>query len=241
MLKSLALITLAILLVTPSAFAKYQWGFANVSLNYLDWDSATEKKSTKEDFAYVELEGGGQFSWGELYGFFDLENLGYASDEMRAAGKGSIRYYLGRSNFSIYTHVYNFSEKGFSEQNRVLGLGYQFTTPTAWVKPFLGVHDVTQTYFSGLNGYMGGWVIGYGFRVADQSFLFTSWHELEFARKEAYAAGNGGKRLSHNGAAAIWWNALAQITIGAQWRYATDKLGTAGRMNAGIATIKYNF
>ncbi|WP_436405626.1 outer membrane protein OmpK, partial [Escherichia coli] len=38
----------------------------------------TEKSSTKshkDDFGYLELEGGANFSWGEMYGFFDWENF----------------------------------------------------------------------------------------------------------------------------------------------------------------------
>ncbi|MDI8307955.1 hypothetical protein MJL08_13500, partial [Salmonella enterica subsp. enterica serovar Montevideo] len=42
--------------------------------HYLDWTSdtteKTSKKSHKDDFGYLELEGGANFSWGEMYGFF---------------------------------------------------------------------------------------------------------------------------------------------------------------------------
>ncbi|MFV8208602.1 outer membrane protein OmpK, partial [Enterobacter cloacae complex sp.6701988] len=59
-------------------FLGYQNGFADINVNYLDWSRHTVNKSKntthKEDFAYFELEGGANFNWGELYGFFDLEN-----------------------------------------------------------------------------------------------------------------------------------------------------------------------
>lgn len=46
-------------------------GFGNVSLNYLDWTRSTTHKSGdsshKDDFAYIELEGGAGFSWGSLW------------------------------------------------------------------------------------------------------------------------------------------------------------------------------
>lgn len=226
--------------------ADYQWGFGNVSLNYLDWDQQTEDKSTKKDFTFLEIEGGAQHSWGELYGFFDLEEVGKTGDEVRTASKGVLRYYLGKSNVSIYAHVYDFNAAGFAEQNRVLGLGYQLTGETApgqawWFKPFLGFHDVSQTFFNGSNGYMAGWIIGYSFQISTQNFLFTDWHEYEFSRKEAYAAGNGRQTTSHNGAAAIWWMINKEITLGLQYRYANDKLGTEGNMGAVITTVKYNF
>jgi hypothetical protein len=230
-----------ILIVAKSADAGYEWGFADVNLNHLAWDGETKQKSTKTDFNYLELEGGGQFTWGELYGFFDIENIDRRSDQNRSAEKGVIRYYLGKSHFSLYGHVYNFTDLGFSEQNRVYGLGYQLEGHEWWVKPFLGIHDVTQTYFTGYNGFMGGWVVGYGFHIHTQDFLFSDWHEIEFARRQAYADGNGGKRTSQNGAAALWWIATPHFTYGIQWRYALDKLGTPGLENAAIATIKYVF
>ncbi len=231
----------AILFSIPS-FAAYEYGFADVSLNRLFWSDATKAKSTKSDFNYLELEGGSQFSWGEMYGFFDIENiLKRDANEVRTAAKGVIRYYLGKSQVSLYAHVYDFNAIGFSEQNRVIGLGYQFSIPQGWFKPFLGVHDVTQTFFNGLNGYMGGWIAGYGFKLFGEDFLATDWHEIEFARQAAYAAGNGGKPVSQNGAAALWWNAVPQLTFGLQWRYAMDKLGTSRGLNAGIASVRYNF
>ncbi len=116
------------------AHAGLKWGFADTSLNYLDWDRGTEAKSPKEDFAYLELQGGGQFDWGELYGFFDFENT--ARVDQRTAGKGSINYYMGESGLSLYGHVYNFASTGFSEQNRVLGLGWNFERKNFWFKPF---------------------------------------------------------------------------------------------------------
>ncbi|MBS1961251.1 MAG: hypothetical protein JST04_03465 [Bdellovibrionales bacterium] len=239
--RSLLLVLPLLLSVVPSAFAGYEWGFADVSLNRLYWDSATKEKSTKTDFNYLELEGGGQFTWGEVYGFFDLEEIGKRGELMRSAAKGSLRYYLGKTNLSFYTHVYNFDSNGFSEQNRVYGLGYQAGGTSWWFKPFLGFHDVTQTYFAGSNGFMGGWVAGYSFRIGKTGFVLADWHEIEFARKDAYAAGNGNRKSSQNGALSAWWIATKEINVGLQWRYAVDKLGTPGALNAAIVSLKYMF
>ena len=212
-----------------------------MSFNHLDWDQGTENKSSKRDFNFLELEGAAQFTWGELYGFFDSENIGKSGDDVRSAAKGSIRYYLGSSNFSLYAHAYTFSAFGFSEQNRVLGFGYQLNGKTWLVKSFLGVHEVSQTYFSGMNGYMAGWSVGYNFKIAQQNFTLADWHELEFERNAVYAASNGDSKVGHNGAASIWWNASPELSLGLQWRYATNKLGTPGSMNASIASLRYNF
>ncbi len=235
------LFTFGALFAPASSFAKYEWGFADVSINHLDWASDTEGKSTKVDFNYLELEGGVQYSWGETYGFFDIENIGKKGEDVRTAAKGTIRYYLGKTGFNLYGHVYNFTSLGFSEQNRVFGLGYNFIGEGWWFKPFIGKHDVSQTYFSGGNGFMAGWIVGYNFAVAGQKFLLSDWHEYEFDRKPEYALGNGNATSSQNGAAAIWWDALPEVSLGLQWRYAIDKLGTKGPLNAGIGSLVYKF
>lgn len=234
---------LAILIVFMSsiqASAEYKFGFASTSLNRLDWNRQTEDKSTKRDFSYLEIEGGAQFSWGEVYGFFDYENIGKAGTDVRTAAKGSLNYYLLETPLSIYLHVYDFNADGFAEQNRVVGLGYSFDGNGWFFKPFLGFHDVSQTFFSGPNGYMAGWVVAYNFKISSQLFMIADWHEFEFDRANEYAAGQGGKRYGHNGALSLWWNAPHNLSPGLQWRYATDKLGTPGTLGALITTLKYN-
>ena len=237
---SSSFLVLALVFISNYAHAEYQWGFGNLSLNYLDWTSGTEDKSTKKDFTYLELEGGAQHTWGELYGFFDIENVGMTGTEVRTATKGNLRYYLGKSNVSIYAHAYTFSSLGFAEQNRVIGLGYQLGGEGWSFKPFLGFHDVSQTFYSGANGYMGGWVLIYFFKVAGQDLMFADWHEYEFERHDQYAGGNGASKTSHNGAASIWWTPAKELSLGLQWRYANDKLGTPGSMSAVIYSLRYN-
>lgn len=239
-LMTLLTLTSALFVSLPGR-ADYQWGFGNISLNHLDWSQGTEDKSSKKDFTYLELEGGAQHTWGELYGFFDIENVGKSGDEVRTASKANVRYYLGQTGLSLYAHAYTFSALGFSEQNRVLGLGYQLGGEGWSFKPFLGFHDVSQTYFSGSNGYMGGWVLIYFFKIKGHEFMFANWHEYEFERKEAYASGNGASKVSQNGAASLWWTPVKEISLGVQYRYAQDKLGTAGSQGAVISTIRANF
>lgn len=229
-----------IALLMAGAHAEMKSSFGNLSLNHLDWSRGTEKKSTKEDFLFAEVEGGADYSWGDLYGFFDYENPGKTGHDVRSAGKGVINYYvLGK--LSLYAHLYNFTAHGFSEQNRVFGFGYNLNGKGWFFKPFLGVNDVSQTFFSGMNGYMGGWVFGYFFNLFDQSFMLADWHEIEFARKRSYAAGQGGNTSSTNGAASLWWNSKWKASLGVQYRYAHSKLGTAGSLGAVIYSVKYLF
>ena len=233
--------TLLMVFLVSSALAEYQYGFGNLSVNYLDWDSGTQAKSTKKDFTYIEIEGGAQHSWGELYGFFDFENIGQSSDSVRTASKGSISFYLPNTKFGLYAHQYSFQSLGFSEQNRVIGFSYVLSGEGWWFKPFLGFHDVIQTFYTGPNGYMGGWVFGYNFTAFSYAFTIIDWHEIEFERNQNYAAGNGDSKTGINGALSLWWSINSSISVGQQFRYATNKLGTGGDLGAWISTLKYNF
>ncbi|HAI4330636.1 TPA: outer membrane protein OmpK, partial [Escherichia coli] len=97
-----------------------------------------------------------------------------------------------------------------------------------------------QTYYTGDNGYVAGWVAGYSFMLGSEKFTLTNWNEYEFDRDATYAAGNGGKE-GLNGAVALWWNATSHITTGIQYRYADDKLGEDFYQDAIIYSIKFNF
>jgi hypothetical protein len=230
----------AIVFFPDKSVAAYQFGFGNLSGNYLAWDQSTKDKSTKKDFGYLELEGGAQFDWGDLYGFFDIENFDRAGKEVRTANKGAVHYYFSESKLGIYAQQYTFQSLGFSEQNRVVGLAYTFEGTGWFVKMFLGLHDIVQTYYSGPNGYMGGWIFGYNFNWLNQKFSIFDWHEIEFGRDETVAQGNGGS-AGVNGALSIWWLGNDKITPGIQRRYATNKLGTLGDMGAWIASVRINF
>ncbi|MGZ3724118.1 MAG: outer membrane protein OmpK, partial [Bdellovibrionales bacterium] len=65
-------------------------------------------------------------------------------------------------------------------------------------------------------------------------------HEWEFERNAQYADGNGAPS-SINGALSFWWNEVHGVTLGVQWRYAQDKLGTPGTLGALISSMRYTF
>ncbi|WP_016856093.1 outer membrane protein OmpK [Halomonas smyrnensis] len=238
-----------------------QWSFANVSVNYLDWSDGTEERTAtnaaKGDFFYLELEGGVGFDWGEFYGFYDFENPQNETseedgrDNRRSAAKVTSHLYLGDTPFSLYFHVYDFRDYGYDseEQDRVAGLGYRHTFAGGlWFKPFIGkawVESGSGAY-SGENGYMAGWVLGYDFQAFGEAFSLTNWHEQTFERddeylRENYVNGPAGE-LGTNGAVALWWHPIEEITTGVQYRYSNNKLGTADDyQNAMIYTLKVNF
>lgn len=254
----------SLLLVVPAVQAEDAttplWSFANVSVNYLDWSDGTEVRTAdnaaKGDFPYLELEGGAGFSWGEFYGFLDFENPGHdrfdeasgGKDNFRTAAKLTSHFYLGESPFSIYAHVYDFRDYGFDlrEQDQILGLGYRHTFANGlWFKPFLGAARVQSDGFTGMNGFMAGWVAGYDFTAFGQDFSVTNWHEQTFGRDDDYLeqnyVGDKADAVGTNGALSLWWHPHERLTSGVQYRYADEKLGTPGQyQNAMIYTLKLN-
>lgn len=232
----------------------YKNGFADVNVNYLDWSHRTETKTEnttrKKDFAYIELEGGANFNWGELYGFFDLENPFHSQHtdsgrNKRYTIKTAGRFYLGDTGFNLYGHVYGtWSLPGakyggnFHDVNTLYGIGYNTAFGDLWFKPFIALNYTDQTFYSGNNGYVAGWVAGYNFSVFEENFMITNWHEMEFARNKRY---NGDKRNGVNGALAFWWNATNHVSAGVQYRYADNKLGDTFYQDAIIYTLKYTF
>lgn len=235
MLRNSALaLGLAATTMIPTAQAEMKYGFGNVSISRLDWSSDTEAKGHR-DFTFLELEGGAAFSWGEMYGFIDLESP-HRSSKRQVAMKGTMRTYLGNSGLNLYTHIYDLSSKPFSEQNRLIGLGFNLEHQNIFFKPFLAYNHTASTYFSGSNGAVFGWVAGINFSVLSQSLMVTNWNEYEFLRDSDYFKDTDGM----NGAAALWWNANEQITLGLQYRYAYDKLGKDGYQDALVYTLKYN-
>jgi hypothetical protein len=265
--KTLTLIAAAVAAMTTGTVQAEQiYGFASVSVNYLDWTDKAEERSNggyggaKEDFVYLEVEGGAGYSWGDVYGFIDLENPQNintserdfsgdpVTDSFRIAAKGSVAVNLGESNWNFYNHIYSLTVagEGFFDQNVVTGFSYDiFTDSGFWIKPFLGLHYENQTFAgSGFNGYMAGWVLGYNFKLGSQDFMVTQWHETEFAREDQFR--NNGTQytldsVGHNGAVSLWWNATKEFTAGVQYRYADQKLGTAAYHDGVIFTAKYNF
>ena len=254
MRKSLLALSVLATTVAIPAQAEYLYGFGDVSINYLDWSNGTEDRTGyQEDFMYLELEGGAGFSWGEVYGFADLENAENGADKARTSIKGSITYKTGLDELRLYGQIYNTNSGGFTAQNDVAGISYAFSGENWFFNPWVGFHHTMTTTtdfstgnnisFSGMNGGMAGWVLGYNFNIGEQSFSISNWHETEFARNDDYAAVSGETtdELSANGALALWWNVTNNVTTGVQYRYTYNKLGTVGNQNAMIYSLKYNF
>ena len=150
MKKHLFTLTLSSVLAIPAvSHAEFKGGFADIGIHYLDWTSRTTEKSStkshKDDFGYLELEGGANFSWGEMYGFFDWENFyndrhDKPGSEQRYTFKNTNRIYLGDTGFNLYLHAYgtygSANRVNFHDDMFLYGIGYNFTGSGWWFKPF---------------------------------------------------------------------------------------------------------
>ncbi|KEQ13373.1 hypothetical protein GZ77_13265 [Endozoicomonas montiporae] len=243
-------------MLSTSVNAEYLYGFSNIQLNHLDWTKSTENKTEQRDFTYIRLEGGSGYSWGELYGFLDLENPtkssgrtvrarhedGRVNDGRRVAMKGNARVNIGDTGFNLFGQIFDISGQKFDEQNRFYGFGYNLVGRNFFFKPFLAAHHAQSTYFNGSNGYVLGWTASYDFSAINQKFTLFNWHETEFSRdKEYLRVNNKSEKTGHNGALELWWHATDSITAGLQYRYASDKLGYAENQDGVIYSLKYNF
>jgi len=238
------------------SFFTPNYTFWNTSVNYLDWSSGTEQrakgKTNFSDFVYLELEGGAGWDWGEFYFFADLENPTKSwdnepTDDRRFVIKPILDVKLGETGFYFHLQDYFLKSKTFFVNNLVPGIAYKYSTDFGfWIRPFIGSHFQESTFYDGFNGWMAGWVFAYDFKISDQKFSLTNWHEFEWGRDdehylfEGYPVGDG---RSHGvqGAVALWWTPMKEITAGVQYRYSNYKLGLDAYAAAVIYSLKYNF
>ena len=243
--------------VAQKSFWTPNFTYSNVSVNYLNWSTRTEKANKyMTDFTYLEFEGGAGWDWGEFYFFTDLENPGHSwetttpGDNSRFVIKPILDVKIADSNWYIHIQDYYLNSDGFMVNNLVTGIAYKFSIENFWIRPFIGPHFQQSRGFNsydGFNGYMAGWTFVYNFKLGEQKFMLSNWQEFEFERAEEFYLADDGSTIndgrSHgiNGAIALWWTPISSITTGVQYRYSDYKLGHQGYSNAVIYSLKYNF
>ncbi len=222
---------------------KPNYNFSNVSVNYLNWTDNTERKSPQKDFAYLELEGGAGWDWGEFYAFVDMENptKGYSDEEpdnMRFALKPIFDIKI-IDKLSLHIQDYHLQSDEFYVNNLIVGLSYKIETDFGlWIRPFIAPHYQTSTYYSGMNGYMLGWVFDYQFDIQKHKFSLSQWHQNTFERDEEDGYND---HVGTQGALSFWWHPVDKITTGVQYRYASYELGSSEYQDGFIYSLKYNF
>ena len=230
---------------------KPYYNFSNVGINYFDWTQGTHDKTSKEDFAYLSVEGGAGWQWVEVYANANLENpTKLYSDEP----PNNLRYTAFidldvKVSEGFRVHFQNFFLEGldYYVNDFVCGASYKYRNDSGfWIKPFVGIHHTTDTYYKGFNGYMAGWTLNYNFNLFEENFIFFWWNEIEFDRnREFYLSDNepvgDGKSYGLNGSANFFWNINKSVTTGLQYRYAKYKLGSSAYQSGIIYMLKYNF
>jgi len=241
--------------VEEKGFFTPNFTYWDTSVNYLDWSTGTEQravgKTNFSDFVYLELEGGAGWDWGEFYFFLDVENPGKSwentpSNDRRVVVKPILDIKLGETNFYFHLQDYFLKSKTFFVNNLVPGIAYKYSIDNFRIRPFIGPHFQESTFYDGFNGYMAGWTFVYNFKIGEQKFMLSNWHEFEFDRDEEHYLYNGdpvGDGRSHgiNGALAVWWTPIDELTAGVQYRYSNYKLGLDAYATAVIYSLKYNF
>jgi len=227
------------------------YSFANVGINYFDWSQATEDKTTKEDFAYLSVEGGAGWDFVELYANANLENpTKQYSDE----SPNNLRYTAFVDldiklveGFRLHFQDFFLEGLDYYVNDFVAGVSYKYRNDAGfWIKPFIGLHYTTDTYYKGLNGYMAGWTLNYPMEFFEENFALFWWNEIEFDRNRDFYLSGGepvgdGKSYGLNGSMNFFWHINKSITTGLQYRYAEHKLGSIEYQSGLIYMLKYNF
>jgi hypothetical protein len=256
-----ALFLLATVLCAP--VHSQDTAFFDVSINYQDWNPDTEANTQKgpigqkADYAYLEAEGGLHRSWGELYGFLDIENPTYGTHEngvnqsRRYAFKGSARYNITEAlglPVQLFLQIQDLNDADFHDQHCVLGVATSLAKDNFTIKPFVGIHQENKSNVGAqINGNTLGWTLTYNFSHWGESLSITNWHEIEWGRDRKYLvmADNGklviGSDTSQNGAVGLMWNINKRLTTGLSYRYLSNKLSSAAFQDAFVYTARVYF
>ena len=248
------LFTLSLLSTFASAAltAQMLYSYSNVELSYLDWTKNTQAKSSQRDFAYLSLESGARWDWGEFYGIANIENP-HKSYSSRAPHNQRYNALADfdleiKSGFRFHLQDFNIESQAYKLNELVVGLAYKFENSKGdFFRPYIGFNRVDDTYFKDFNGFKGGWTLMYNFSLLEQKLFLFNWNEIDFLRKKSYYQLNDGTLIGDgasyglNGAASLWWLINKPFTAGLQYRYAKNKLGSSSYQSGMIYTLKYNF
>ena len=222
-----------------SDWLKTTYSFSNIGLYYLDWSSNTQRSAKRNDFSFIEFEGGTGHRWGETYIFVDARNPtnSYHEDsthKLAFALKPTVDIKI-KSKFAFHIQDYDLHSETYYTNDAVVGVSYKIKTKfNFWAKPFVGYHYKTSTYYTGGDGYMVGWLFNYAYK----RFSLFNWHEMTFNRdtKDGY-----GDHIGVQGSLKFWYNTQYKISFGIQYRYAYYELGQRSYQWGYIYGIKYNF
>ncbi|MBV7406920.1 outer membrane protein OmpK [Enterobacter sp. ENT03] len=239
--------TLFLSTITGDAFAEQKYGWGNIHFDYQSWDSGV--KDLEYEQALVGIEGGAGFDWGEMYGFYDYENILRNEKEHGQTMNGETHYYLWDTGASLFGKVYNSQSPNFKETNQFIGIGYTALKGDGWwfkpwiARQYINAHSNFGPAYdiNGYNGFSIGWNAGYAFTFLSQNFLLSNWNEIELERNEDYAANNSGGEEGLNGGLNLTWKITDHISTTVMYRYFYNKLGADGYGDILIYRLAYDF
>jgi hypothetical protein len=245
-MKKIPLIFLS-LLYSGESLAEQKYGWGNLHFDYQSWDAGFKDQEFEQ--AVVGIEGGAGFSWGEMFGFYDYENILRKEKEHGQTMNGEVHYYLGNSGVSLFGKVYSSQSPNFKETNQFFGLGYTALKGDGWwFKPWIGRQYVNahnkfgpNHFVNGYNGFSIGWNGGYAFKLFNQNFLLSNWNEINLMRNDDYAENNTGHNEGLNGGLNLTWNITNDISTTIMYRYFMNRLGADGYGDILIYRIAYTF
>jgi len=227
------------------------YSFSNINLNYLDWSQNSEDESAKGDYSYIGLEGGAGWDRVDFYGFINLENptrsyKEQSPNDLRVSSFVDLDIEM-KNGFKFHIQDFVTKSDSFYANDFIVGFAYKLDTDIGlWFRPFVGLHQTNDTYFDGLNGYMGGWLFSYDFNLFHHKFNIFQWHEIEFKRDKSFYLDDNvpigdGASCGINGAISLWMKLNDTITTGLQYRYAKNKLGHDNYQSGIVYSVKYGF
>lgn len=221
-------------------------GWGNIHLDYQAWGHGVSE--SEFDQTLIGIEGGLNFEWGEVFGFYDFEGLDRDSGQQTATMNLQAHTYLGDTGASIFTKVYSTQGTEIKETNSFLGFGYTDIGGDGWwFTPWVAANYTTvynefvaNRNVNGFNGATLGWAAGYAFEAFGQNLLLSNWTEIEMLRNSDYADNNDGK-TGVNGGLNLGWDVTDKINATLMYRYYHNKLGADGYGDILIYRLAYKF
>ncbi|MDF1878308.1 hypothetical protein JHD46_01500 [Sulfurimonas sp. SAG-AH-194-C20] len=230
------------------SWAQTGYSFINLGANYSSWIN----EAANDDFVFLSAEYGAGLNTAEYYGNVNIHN---PTKEYKATPQKNLRYTMVNDldikineAFRVHYQDYHLLSNSLRVNDYVLGLAYKYTNQNIfWFKPFIGIHYSDDSYFTGLNGYMTGWLLNYNFKLLNHNFSIFQWNEIEFLRtKSFYELSTGtpigdSKSYGLNGAIKLFWHPAKKIKTGIEYRYSKYKRGSDKWLSSFVYTVKYYF
>ena len=123
-------IVLFFVLLSTILLAEPIYSFKIVGINYIDWSSDTESKTSNRDFSSIKFDGGFGYDWTDFYGYIALENptdsySNEAPHNQRYAAFGDWDIAL-KDDYKIHIQNFYANSNNYYVNDFVVGFGYKY-------------------------------------------------------------------------------------------------------------------